>query len=304
MKLGRSTLLAPLAAVALVTTLVAPASAHPFPDVIDLPVGFQPEGIAIRGGPTAYVGSLANGEIRALDLRTGGQRSVEPGDGTPSVGMKLDQRRRLWVAGGPGGDAKVVDTRSGQVLATYAFTTETTTFVNDVVLSRGAAWFTDSMRAVLYRVPAGRTLGTEFTELPLTGDWAQVPGFNANGIAATPDHRGLLVVQSATGLLFRVDPATGEATTVDLGGYVLTAGDGLLVHGTTLYVVQNRLNQVAAFALRPDGTAGRLLKTITSPEFDVPTTVARFGHSLYLPNARFGVSPPETATYEVTRVPR
>ena len=142
----------------------------------------------------------------------------------------------------------------------------TTTFVNDVVLSRGAAWFTDSLRAVLYRVPAGRTLGTEFTELPLTGDWAQVPGFNANGIAATPDHRGLLVVQSATGLLFRVDPATGEATTVDLGGYVLTAGDGLLVHGTTLYVVQNRLNQVAVFALRPDGTAGRLLKTITSPE--------------------------------------
>ena len=53
MKLGRSTLLAPLAAAALVTTLVAPSSAHPFPDVIDLPVGFQPEGIAVRGGPTA-----------------------------------------------------------------------------------------------------------------------------------------------------------------------------------------------------------------------------------------------------------
>ena len=33
-----------------------------------------------------------------------------------------------------------------------------------------------------------------------------------------------------------------------------------------------------------------------SVTFDVPTTVARFGNSLYLPNARFGtVTNPETA---------
>jgi len=96
----------------------------------------------------------------------------------------------------------------------------------------------------------------------------------------------LLVVQSATGLLFRVDPLTGVATRVDLGETLLTNGDGLLVVGTTLYVVQNRLNQVAVIKLSPDGTSGVLVDTLTSPAsgentgFDVPTTVAQFGNSL------------------------
>ncbi len=54
--------------------------------------------------------------------------------------------------------------------------------------------------------------------LPLTGDWEQEAGFNANGIAVTPDQQALLVVNSATGLLYRVDPDTGVATQVDLGG--------------------------------------------------------------------------------------
>lgn len=304
-KLGRLTqILSPgLAAGLLVAALAAPAQARPFPDRIDLPNGFQPEGIATGRGHTAYVGSLADGDIRALNLRTGAGRTISEGDGTPAVGMKLDNVGRLWVAGGPDGDAKVVDTRSGEVLATYDLATAPT-FVNDVVLSDGAAWFTDSQRAVLYRVPAGRNLTGEPTEVPLGGDWQQLPGFNANGITTTPDGTALLVVQSVTGFLFRVDPVTGDATRVDLGGYLLSNGDGLLVHGRTLYAVQNRENKVAVLRLDNAGTTGRLVDTLTSPEFDVPTTVARFGNALYLPNARFGNPTPTTATYSVTRVER
>ena len=67
----------------------------------------------------------------------------------------------------------------------------------------------------------------------------------------------------------------------------LTNGDGLLVRGRTLYVVQNQLNQVAVFKLNRRGTAGTLVKTLTVPTFDVPTTVAAYRGSLYLPNARF-----------------
>ena len=80
------------------------------------------------------------------------------------------------------------------------------------------------------------------------------PGFNLNGIARTPDGEALLVVQSNTGLLFRVDPATGEATTVDLGGTLLSNGDGLLVVGRTLYAVQNAMNRVAVVELNRAGT--------------------------------------------------
>jgi hypothetical protein len=111
-------------------------------------------------------------------------------------------------------------------------------------------------------------------------------------------------VQTATGKIFRVDPGTGVATTVDLGGYVVTAGDGLLVVGRTLYAVQNQLNLVAVFDLNAAGTSGSLVKTITDPRFDIPTTVARFGNRLYLPNARFTTPPTPDTVYTANAVPR
>jgi sugar lactone lactonase YvrE len=131
------------------------------------------------------------------------------------------------------------------------------------------------------------------------------PGVNnANGIAETPDGRALLIVQSNTGKLFRVDPATGVADEVDLGGEVLVNGDGLLVEGRTLYVVQNRLNTVAAFSLDRAGTRGRLVTKVTDPRFDVPTTVASFGRKLYLPNARFSTPPTPETTYNAVAIPK
>ena len=54
-----------------------------------------------------------------------------------------------------------------------------------------------------------------------------------------------MIVQSATGQLFRVDPQTGVATSIDLGGAVLSNGDGPLFKGQYLHVVQNQLNQIA-----------------------------------------------------------
>jgi hypothetical protein len=138
--------------------------------------------------------------------------------------------------------------------------------------------------------------------LPLTGDLVVQPGFNVNGISRTPDGRGLLVVQTNTGLLFRVDPATGVTTTVDLGGATLPAGDGILLHGRTLYAVQNQLNQVAVVRLNRSGTSGTVVDTLTDPRFDTPTTVARFGNRLYLPNARFALEPADDVTYTAVAI--
>ncbi|RPF28858.1 SMP-30/gluconolactonase/LRE family protein [Georgenia muralis] len=290
---------------ALVLLLTAPAAATPYPDRLELPAGFQPEGIAIGAGPTAWLGSLADGDIYAVDLRTGAGEVVSEGPGTPSVGLAVDSRGHLFVAGGPAGDARVVDTATGEVLATFALTGESTTFVNDVVLTREAAWFTDSFRAVLYRVPLGPAGALpdpgEVTELPLTGDWEQLAGFNANGIETTPDGKALLVVSSATGVLHRVDPATGETRAVDVEP--LPAADGLLLQGRTLYAVQNAVGEIAVVELDPAGTRGTSVDTLTSPDLDVPTTVAAFGSDLYLPNARFG-TPPAGAVYWVTAVDR
>lgn len=303
------TALAPTLTTALVATGLAatPAQAgserRP-PARIALPDGFQPEGIATGRGPVAYLGSLADGDIYATDLRTGKGRVISQGDGTPAVGLKVDRRGRLWVAGGNDGDAKVVSPRTGRVLATFDFGGG---FVNDVVLRGRSAWFTDSQRAVLYQVTPrrGRVAGAHVRTVPLRGQWEQVPdAFNANGISTTPDGRGLLVVQSVTGSLFRVDPRSGHARQVDLGGYALTNGDGMLRRGRTLYVAQNRDNLVAVLHLDKRGKKGRLVRTITSPNFDVPTTIAAYRGSLYLPNARFGTPPTPTTTYSITRVPR
>lgn len=286
-------------------TAAAPASGsvaddRPFPSRIELPDGFQPEGIAIGPGATAWLGSLADGDIYRVSLRTGEGAVAVEGTGTPAVGLKRDGSGRLYVAGGDSGTARVIDTSSGAVTE-YALGGA---FVNDVVLTSEAAWFTDSGLPRLYRLERGEdgAPAAAATTLPLTGEWVQGTGFGANGIATATGGKGLLVVNSTTGLLYRVDPATGVATEVDLGGTSLARGDGMLRHGRLLYVVRNRANAVDVIRLDRTGLSGELVRTITSTEFDVPTTVARFGKRLYLPNARFGTQAPETADYWITKV--
>jgi sugar lactone lactonase YvrE len=286
------------------------ASAQPtkFPSRFELPAGFQPEGIAIDRG-TAYFGSRLDGDIYAADLMTGEGEVISQGPGTGSLGMKVDNHARLFVAGAAGGNGRVVDTRSGEVLASYTFATSAPTFVNDVIVSEDAAYFTDSRKPVFYKVPLGRDgqlpAQSAVQTIAYSGDYQHVADVNnANGIALTPDGRGLIIVQSSTGFLFRVDPGTGVTQRIDIGDLVMTNGDGLLVIGTTLYVVQNRLNTVAVLEINPSGTEGHLVDRITSTDFDVPTTAAAFGSLLYLPNARFNTTPTPTTPYWVTAVPR
>lgn len=283
--------------------LIAAASAQPFPGTIALPTGWQPEGIAAGRGPVLYVGSLASGAIYALNPRTGAGEVLSPGaSGLVAVGLEFDRRTNLlYVAGGPTGQARVIDAGSGAVLATFQLATG---FINDAAVTRDAVYFTNSLLPVIYRLPlvpgARPSPSASVTEIPLSGDWVQVAGFNANGIVATPQGQ-LLVVNSASGLLYRVDPTTGVATQVDLGGVLMTNGDGLLLEGHTLYVVRNRLNQVVVIELEPDFASGTVAETITNAAFDVPTTLARLGSALYAVNARFGTAPTPGTTYDVVR---
>lgn len=62
-------------------------------------------------------------------------------------------------------------------------------------------------------------------------------------------------------------------------------------------MVQNQLNRVAVLRLNRAGTAGWLIDTLTSPDFDVSTTAAAYGRSLYLPNARFTTPTSPTTDY-------
>lgn len=280
---------------------------QPFPTTLALPDGFLPEGIGIGATPTAYFGSRADGRIFQVDLVSGTGRVLSPGPGTASMGIKVDEAHgRLFVAGGPGGDGRVIDLRTGAVLAEYHFRTGDT-FVNDVVIGPDAAWFTDSMQPVLYKVPLAvdGTLPTQdqVTQLPLTGDLQFTPGvLNLNGIATTPDDSALVSGQSNTGLLFRIDPTTGVTKKVDLGGQTLPNNDGLLREGSELYAVQNVLNELTKLDLSPDGSKAQIVAQRTDPGFDVPATVAAFGNRFYLVNARFTTPPTPTTPYNAVAI--
>lgn len=284
------------------TAQAAPGSA--WPTEFPLPDGWLPEGITIGGRPYAYLGSRANGAVYRADLRTGkGEVLHAGGTGLASIGLKLDRDGLLYVAGGGGGTARIVDARTGGLLTTYRLTEDTAPFINDVVLHEDRAWFTDSRAAVLHGVPRGRP--GRVRALPLTGEWVQAPaGTNsANGLVATPDGSGLIVVNA--GRLYRVSLRTGHAAVIALEGAAdVTNGDGLVRVGRTLYVVQNRLNKVTVFRLdRRAGTA-TLTRTITDPRFDVPATAARWGDRLYLVNARFTSPQTPGTTFNAVAVPR
>jgi hypothetical protein len=295
-------------ALSLAMSLVAaPASAaRPFPDQINLPNGWAPEGITAGTGTTVYVGSLATGAVLKADVRTGNTSALVPGGSPPAVGVEYDARaNRLWVAGGPTGQVRVYDASSGAPLETYTFSPAG--FLNDLVVTDSAVYVTDSGFKHLDVIPLGEDGAlpdpSEATMLPLSGDFQLVAGqFNANGIVAT---RGwLIVVNSFTGKLFRVDPATGNATEIRLGpGVDVGFGDGLEVHGGTLYVVQNQLNRVAVFALGPRLAVALRLGILTSNSLAVPTTAAWVAGSLYAVNARFGTPVTPDTSYWVTTLP-
>lgn len=285
--------------------LVSPVFANGFPEVIPLPDGFQPEGIVIGQGDTAYAGSLANGDIYEVDLSSGSGSVLIQGPGTPAVGLSYDRRTDyLFVAGGPNGDGRVYDTRTGLLVMSYDFGGG---FVNDVIVTRHAAYFTDSFAPFIYKVALGLdgTLASSFTALPLGGDFVFLPGqFNTNGIVATPNGDKLIIVHTSRSELYQVNPDNGHATLIHLNSGAVNNGDGLILGGNTLYVVQNFANQISEFELNHDYSTATLREVITDSDFDIPTTADKFQNWLYAVNARFSTPPGPDVNYDIVRVNR
>jgi sugar lactone lactonase YvrE len=280
-------------------------TAQSFPSTVALPDGFQPEGIVAGRGHELFAGSLANGAVYRADARTGEGEVLVPGaTGRVAVGLAFDPRTGyLFVAGGGTGMAHVFDSRTGEEVASYALTAPPT-FINDVVVTNDGAYFTDSFQAILFVLPLSPDGGLPAASqaLPLSGDWVQAAGFNANGIEATQNGKTLIVVNSGLGAVFTVDPESGEATAIDLGGSSVSSGDGLLLHGRILYVVRNFLNAIAVVELAPDLASGVVVDELTDPDFRIPTTIASLGHRLYVVNARFDQPPTPDTEYDIVRV--
>jgi len=305
-----------LGVLVLTLTIRAVAQATPFPDLIELPDGFSPEGITRGRGTTVYVGSIPTGAIYQADLRTGeGSILVPPQEGRYALGMTFDKRTNyLFVAGYTTGRAFVYDTTTGATVGNFQLTTEPVTIINDVALTRDAVYFTDSNRPVFYRLPllsGGRLPDpSAVEEIPLSGDFEFVPGVtNSNGIAATANGRTLIIAHTYLGKLYRIDALSGRATEIAIGvgcGPVGADGsDGLILSGRTLYIV-DFYNQVIKIQLDPGLTSGIIEDVITSLLLDPwpnPTTGVLYGDSVYVVSSKLAMPPTPDTESRIVKLP-
>jgi sugar lactone lactonase YvrE len=256
-----------------------------------------PEGVAYRSDTgDFYVGSTTDGTVFRGNVEGGPKEAevfLEPESDrrTTAIGMEVDEEGRLFIAGGDTGRIFVYDTRSADLVRRLDTPDAEATFLNDVAVSPGGdAYFTDSIRPVLFRVSSSADGGVGEAEpwLNFEGTPAEYEeGFNLNGIDATEDGRYLVAVQSNTGELFRIDTESKEVVEIDLGGETLANGDGLLLDGRTLYVVRNEQELIVAVTLSGEYVSGEVGEPFSDPSFAFPTTIAKTDGRLLVVNSQF-----------------
>lgn len=281
-------------------------------DIYTLPgSGVFPEGITAddetfyvtaTGDGSVFRGTLGTPEVQIFlpggaDGRTGAAGiDVSDGDSDDNDAddNDADDQNRLVIAGGATGKVWVYDSVSGSLVGTFTNGLGAdATFLNDVVIAdNGDVFVTDSRSPTLFRIPAeqvrdGAKDGPLDAFVDFTGSpFAYGEGFNANGIVEADDDV-LVLGQSSTGNLYRVDTRSKETTQVDLGGETLVNADGLELDDDTLYVVRNRDGLISRVDLSDDGRSGRVVGDITDGSFAYPTTVAATEGRLLVVNSQF-----------------
>jgi DNA-binding beta-propeller fold protein YncE len=264
----------------------------------------NPEGVAAeKRGRVFFVGATGDGTIYRGTIDSPTVREFIPAVGKSAVGIEL-VGRKLYVAGGRTGQIVVYDLATKKVAA--SFETGPGGFLNDLVVTpAGDVFVTDSFRPMLWHVTAAQVRAGSGTpqSIPVGPEIAYAAGFNLNGIVARKGGSQLIVVQSNTGALFRIDlddddPSEREIRRVDA---VPLHGDGLLLDAGRLIVVEGSPAALKFVKLKGNATRGVVVETRTDPSLRGPSTVAR-ARGLYLVvNADFATS---TTPFTVSGLPR
>ena len=300
-------------AVVFCTLSMGAAAQQNWPEVIAIPTGFEPEGIELGKGHDFFVGAFSYssaflgaptvsnfaGAIYKGNLRTGEGTILVPPTGQLVSGLSYDPRTDYLYAAKGAGDFTdqgviVYDASSGEPITEITFGDGIA--INDVLVTRKAVYFTDSLNPNLYKVvleKGGRLPLTPVVEvIPMPG-FGMVPGFNANGLVGKFDGKQLVIVNIGSGVLYLVDTESGEASPIAIEGAepLFPDGDGLYLDGRTLYIMQNFSNKIAVVQLSGDLSRGEFIKNIPGAgEFNplnVATTIIGFGNSLYAINTHF-----------------
>jgi hypothetical protein len=251
-----------------------------------------------------FTGSLIDGTVYrgSLDAPEATVFLPAGSDGRTSVaGVKVDQHSRVWLADAFNGRV-LVYSEQGKLLYTFVLEGPGAPTVNDLAFARGVAYVTDSARPFLYRIPTreaaepGTTAVQPWLDVSPAATYSTGEGpfgVNLNGIVASPDGRMLLVVQTNTGDLFRVDVASGQITRVAVTGANLLFGDGLLRLGDELEVARNAANEIVRLTLRPGWRSAVATSTLRRDDFAFPTALAAMRGRLLVTNSQLdaGTSP-------------
>ena len=252
--------------------------------------GVFPEGVAYHASSeSAYVTGAASGGLYRIHLASEETETVLEPSTRPPFGMLglAAHGDDLWIAGGNQGDVLRLNIATGEIEATYPTPAAEATLINDLVVAPdGDVYVTDSNRPVLFRIPAGGSDVESWLDLdgsPITyGE-----GINLNGIDVTDDGAYLIVVHMGEGALYRIDIDTKEIVHVDLGDGAVPGGDGLVLDGTTLYVVQNGPDVVSVVELSDDFASGTVTDTLAEGRLSSAATGALVGTDLLVTNAQF-----------------
>jgi superoxide dismutase, Cu-Zn family len=251
-----------------------------------------PEGIALAFDSSAlFTGSSNDGTIYKVPLDGSEAHPFSLGGSpgrTSALGMRVDSTGNLIVAGGTSGMVAVLDTTNGATERVLRSLEAGQMFVNDLtVTDAGRVYITDSFRPVLYsfdmNVPGG--VLESWLDLGATPIEYQPGQINLNGIVSTPDGAHLVSVQTVNGKLWHIDTASKSVNEITVE-QPLTGGDGLVLDGTTLYVIQNSLKQISVLTLADDFSSATLSNTIQDPNFKFPTTAVLHDGELFVVNAQ------------------
>ncbi|MFT4075756.1 MAG: hypothetical protein QM647_09525 [Asticcacaulis sp.] len=292
----------------LVAMAQAPLQKLELPPVVSFPEGttYDPASNSL------YAGNAENGALVRVDATTGVSKLVTPaGQIVPAggvfpamLGMKLDAKGRLWIAGGNTGLQTVVDPADGKIIKQVKVPTAPKSLLNDLVIVGNAAYTTDTFVPILWR----QTMDSDtISEIEPWLDLKNTPiafadGPNLNGIAATPNGKAIIVIQMNKGLLFKIDIASKQVTPIDVGGADLTGSDGLVLDGQTLYVVRQWSDEIATVSLDATLTHGIAISRFKDAGLAYPATAAIVGSDLVLVNTQFNTRDDHSAVRPFTLV--
>ena len=256
-----------------------------------------PEGIAYsHKAKSFYVSSLHYGKIGKVDWTGKYSTFIDDKESISAIGIAADEKRNLlYVAiSDPGVSVKTTAAMKIAKIGAYDLTTGKRKFITDLAIlnttgggnfandmafdNAGNIYLNNSASPIIYKINQ-----TGKAEVFVTSDDWKKEGFNLNGIVCNQKVNYLLVCQSNTGEIYKVDIKTkkiSKTTTSPILG-----DDGLIFHKNELIVISNSSRKIIKLISNDNWTSAKNVGEVNS-EMTFPTTGTRVNGKYYVLNAK------------------